>query len=401
MPAKFNIMLSLPIVEIQTIMSFRDLRSDCSTEVYRIAYYGDKMPLDKEQMESAEICFGTSCNFCERGCPVYQQKKVRTYSSRGKNRITLGLSRGFIKPSRELADTVYLCTSCGNCDRWCALPNTKDFRKLRSYLIGEGFENEKARLNVENIKRYGNPYAEQGRDAWQTRHSFSKDAHTLLFVGCTMPLKEPKILDIIISTLGPTSLSVIKNEPCCGSYPLRTGYTNIHEKLADRLLEYIVFNKINEVVTVCAGCYSTIKETLDEKMPSVKVIHYTEKIARDVLAGRLKLKRKYGKITYHDPCHLGRLGGIFDSPREILLKTGTLVEMKHNRFESLCCGSGGGVRAAYPEIAKKIAKKRIKEAQDIGAEVLVTACPLCEGMLKSVGEIPVKDIIEIINDCRE
>jgi Fe-S oxidoreductase len=125
-----------------------------------------------------------------------------------------------------------------------------------------------------------------------------------------------------------------------------------------------------------------------------------EKLADDVKSGKLRLKKKFGKITYHDPCHLGRLGGVFDAPRLILSNAGELVEMRHNRFESQCCGAGGGVRAAYPKVAEKIAKKRIQEAKDSGAGLLVTACPFCEGMLKSVGGIDVKDIAEIVEECR-
>jgi Fe-S oxidoreductase len=110
-----------------------------------------------------------------------------------------------------------------------------------------------------------------------------------------------------------------------------------------------------------------------------------------------RMKPELGnKFTYHDPCHLARLGGIFEEPRALLAQLGNIVEMKNNRYEADCCGSGGGVRAAYPELSTAICKRRIKAAQATGANLLVTACPFCEDRFMSVGGIEVKDIIELL-----
>ncbi len=362
----------------------------------------------EDYAEDIETCFGASCAFCERGCPVYRVINKKTFTSRGRNRAILGILKGKVKPSQELADTYYQCTLCGNCERWCALPDTAITKALREYLIEHGFENEAHKKLVENVDKSGNPYGEpvEKRNEWQTWFEFSKDADTLFFGGCTMPLRQPEILKKGLELLNPSNLQVITNdadisEPCCGSVLVRTGHAQEGKKLAERLVKYLQEHDIHEIVTACPGCLTTIRDIIEEYNLDVKMIHLVEKLAEELKAGNIKVKSSGKKITYHDPCHLGRLHGVFDPPREIIARIGELIELPNNRYDSFCCGAGGGVRAGYSELSKQIGAIRMEEIQASGADLLVTACPFCETQFKELAGIEVKDIIELLWENRD
>jgi Fe-S oxidoreductase len=343
-------------------------------------------------------CFGTSCGFCERKCPVYQILKKKTFTSRGRNRAILGIIEGKVKPSQELADAYYQCMMCGCCERWCALPDTDIEKELRKFLIEEGFEIEKHKKNVENVMKFGNPYGVEDLNKWREGIQFSSPdkTPTLFFAGCTMPLRQPETLRRTVEILGSLNLSIMEDEICCGSYVTRTGYENQYNELTDRFLTYIKDNGISEIITACPGCYTTIKDKLKDHEPEVKITHITQKLMHMLENNELQVKNKLGKTTYHDPCHIGRLEGIIDEPREILKRISDFREMENFGYDSNCCGAGGGVRAAYPELSSEIGKKRMKEAKLTGAEILVSSCPFCEDQFKSIGGMKVMDIVDAV-----
>ncbi len=361
----------------------------------------------EDYAEDIETCFGTSCNFCERGCPVYRVLNKKVYTSRGRNRAILGILKGKVKPSKELADAYYRCTLCGNCERWCALPDTKITRALREYLIEHGFENEAHKKLVENIEQTGNPYGESPatKHDWQNWFEFSNNSKTLFFAGCTMPLRQPEILKKGLELLDTSKLRVMADkdlqEPCCGSVLNRTGHTQAGKAQAAKLAQFIRDNDIHEIITACPGCLTTIQEILEDNNLDVTLKPMLAKLAEELTSGKIKVKPTGKKMTYHDPCHLGRLHGVFDAPRVIISKIGVLIEMPNNRYDSFCCGAGGGVRAGYSELSHDIGKIRVEEAKATGAEILVTACPFCERQFQEIGGIEVKDIIELVWDVKE
>ncbi len=348
--------------------------------------------------DDVTTCFGTSCGFCERKCPVYQILKKKTFTSRGRNRAILGIIEGKVKPSQELAEAYYQCMLCGCCERWCALPDTNIEKELRQYLIEEGFEIPKHRENVENVMRFGNPFGVADLDKWREGIEFSTSdkTSTLFFAGCTMPLRQPETLRRAVHIIGPGNLSVMEDEICCGSYVSRTGYEKQYKELTDRFLEFVDRNGIKEIITACPGCYTTIKEKLKDRKPEISVVHITQKIQKMLENGELRVKRRLGRTTYHDPCHIGRLEGIIDEPRLILEKISDFTEIKNSGYDSNCCGAGGGVRAAYPELSREIGKKRMEEAKATGADILVSSCPFCENQFRSVGGMEVMDIVDVV-----
>jgi Fe-S oxidoreductase len=345
-----------------------------------------------------ETCFGASCGLCERMCPVYQILKKKTFTSRGRNRAILGIIEGKVKPSKELAEAYYQCMMCGCCERWCALPDTEIEKELRKFLVEEGFENIKHKENVENVTKFGNPYGIEDLGKWREGIKFSSPdkASTLFFAGCTMPFRQPETLKRMVKLLGPEKMTIMDEEVCCGSYVLRTGYEDEYNKLTDRFLKYLDKNGIKEIITACPGCYTTIKEKLDKHRSEIKVMHITQKLVEMLEKHKLTVKKILGKVTYHDPCHLGRLEGLIEEPREILRQISDFVEMPNHGYDSNCCGAGGGVRAAFPELSLEIGKKRIEEAKATGAEILVSSCPFCEEQFKTIGGIKVMDIIDAV-----
>jgi Fe-S oxidoreductase len=120
-----------------------------------------------------------------------------------------------------------------------------------------------------------------------------------------------------------------------------------------------------------------------------------------VREGKLRIKRTSERMTYHDPCHLGRLGGVFDEPREIVEAVADLVEMPNNRYESRCCGAGAGLQSAFPKLSRDLASRRVEEAVATGATTLVTSCPFCETQLRTVPGIKVVDLMELLLEASE
>jgi Fe-S oxidoreductase len=123
----------------------------------------------EEFRDELETCFGTSCGFCERGCPVYQAMKVKTLCMKGRNRTMLGLIQGKFEITPAVVQAAFECTLCGNCDRWCALKNTEHTRAFREYLLKHGIEPMKEHSSIQlSIKNYGNPWFQprSARNRW-------------------------------------------------------------------------------------------------------------------------------------------------------------------------------------------------------------------------------------------
>jgi heterodisulfide reductase subunit D len=204
-----------------------------------------------------------------------------------------------------------------------------------------------------------------------------------------MPLRQVGTLKNMMKILEASKLDVAisKNEWCCGSIALRIGdETSVKENINHNIDLYQKMGA-KTVFTACAGCYRTLKKDypslLGKELP-FEVKHITE-ILNDLLTSdRIPFKVEQEgklKVTYHDPCHLGRHMKLYEIPREAISKIPgvELIEMKRNKKNAWCCGAGGGIKSQYPELALDISKERIKEAIETGADVLTTSCPFCIG----------------------
>lgn len=232
----------------------------------------------------------------------------------------------------------------------------------------------------------------------------------IYFPGCMATFRTKNISKSTIELLRKANVDfklLGKDEWCCGSVLLRTGHRGAAKKTAQHNIEVLKNTEANQVVTSCAGCYRTLKKDYEELFgkQGFEVFHIVEFIKKLIDNGKLRFSGKDLKVTYHDPCHLGRHSGIYEAPREILnsIPGIELVEMARNRKNARCCGAGGGVASAFKELAEDMADARIKEAIDTGAEILATPCPFCVYALKSAAmrmnaKIRVMDLIELLNE---
>ncbi len=372
------------------------------------------MSTDLEEFkEELETCFGTSCGFCEKGCPVYQTMKVKTLCMKGRNRTMLGVLQGKLELTPAVIQAAFECTLCGNCDRWCSLKNTEHTRAFREYLLKHGVEPMKEHSSLLlSIKNYGNPWFQprSARMKWARGLNLPKAApnqqEVLFFAGCTSAVTKALNRGLAASArlmqrAGVKFAIMGTDEPCCGSTLLRVGQTEEFEKLAKENVKKFESLGIKRIVTACPGCYVTLKKSVEMNGSNIEVLHIAQEIASLVRDGKLKLKRSSEKMTYHDPCHLGRLGGVFDEPRDIVKAVADLVEMPNSRYESRCCGAGAGLQSAFPKLSRELASKRIAEAKATGATTLVTSCPFCETQLRTVPGIKVMDLMELLLDATE
>lgn len=212
----------------------------------------------------------------------------------------------------------------------------------------------------------------------------------IYFRGCTAREKETGIAEATekLLNLAGVDYHILDDEACCGSVLLRTGFL---KEAREQIRKNSEVFRDETVLTSCAGCYKTLKEDYDD----IDVIHISQLLNQLIEDGKLNFTKKDLNVTYHDSCHLGRHMEIFDDPRSVIESVATISEMENNRENSLCCGAGGGVKSAYPEIADEMAKSRIGQAKDTGCEILITACPFCKLNLEN-DEMEVLDLTEFL-----
>ena len=212
----------------------------------------------------------------------------------------------------------------------------------------------------------------------------------LYFRGCTAREKLTGIQEATekLLKLAGVDYHVLDDEKCCGSVLLRTGFLKEAQEQIEKNTEIL---KGETIITSCAGCYKTLKDDYE----GLDVIHISQLLDQLIKEGKLNLSKNDFNVTYHDSCHLGRHCNVFDEPRDVIKAAANLVEMESIRENSLCCGAGGGVKSAYPEIASQMAKSRIEQAKDTGCETLVTPCPFCKLNLEN-DDLEVLDLTEFL-----
>ncbi len=212
----------------------------------------------------------------------------------------------------------------------------------------------------------------------------------LYFRGCTAREKQTGIEKATerLLEIADVDFHTLADEKCCGSVLLRTGFIDEAKEQIKGNTEIL---KGERIITSCAGCYKTLKEDYE----GLDVVHISQLLYDLIKEGKLSFSKKNLDVTYHDSCHLGRHCNVFDEPREVIESVANLIEMENIRENSLCCGAGGGVKSAYPEIAQEMASVRIGQAKETGCETLVTPCPFCKLNLEN-DDIEVLDLTEFL-----
>ena len=324
-------------------------------------------------------------------CAIKNVLGFEAYASRGRVMIMNDLLDGKLPLSEAISDWAFTCTTCKNCQETCTataegirLPEMME--ALRKDLVEAGYGLEKHEVIEASILNDGNPYKEERdkRLAVFGERDWPEKAPVAYFVGCTSSYREKVIAQTTVELLDKAGIdfTVIPDEECCSSVLLRVGRDRVFNKLTSKNIEALKKAGVKTLVTACAGCYRTWK--VDVPAQGLKydfeILHITEYLDRIIQEGKVSFKSKKPLfVTYHDPCHLGRHAEVYEAPRRVIesVENVTLVEMETNKRYAHCCGSGGGVKGSFGDLANEVAGNRIVEAEETGAEMLVTACPFC------------------------
>jgi heterodisulfide reductase subunit D len=380
----------------------------------------------------------TRCGECTTTCPTGgEAQDVELITPRGKilklkefYKKQYGLKARLLGPAeipeeqlKELASRAYECTICGQCKTVCParLDTIEMWENMREFLVANGLAPLPAHEQiVKSIENYDNPWMQprSQRSRWSKRiekevkieDALKDKPEVLFFVGCTAAY-DPNIKDMAIDTARVLAKAKVdfgtlgNDEGCCGSTLMRTGLVDSAKKMVRKNIELFEKAGSSTIVTSCAGCFKTIRQDYPKVgKVGARVVHVTQFVNELIDQKKLVFdKRVEAKVTYHDPCHLGRHNKLYDEPRKILesIPGVKLVEMERNREESRCCGAGGGVKTAFPDLAQKISALRIEDAERTDADILVTSCPFCYQSLKASIEtkgskLKMMDLMELV-----
>jgi Fe-S oxidoreductase len=321
----------------------------------------------EQYAEDIYTCNRSRCGFCIADCPVYRVKGLEAYSSRGKMMIARGVLEGLLEPGEEMQQVAEGCLLCGYCQARCALSNLEVFTLLRQRLAEEGLSCAEQEEKVATIAHEGLLF-ERPAD-------LRREGTSPLYLGClyqSKPVETRKIISVL-ERCGIDPL--VTEETCCGYLAEATGFAGEFQRIRQTFTETYRDEADKEILTLCPTCTVTLQEKY-----GLKVKHAIVAVAERM--GELSPRPINLRATYHDPCHLGRMLGVFEEPRQILRALGVeLVEMEHNRMFSTCCGGGGGLSDSDPALAMEVAKNRVRDALQAGVETIITVCPTCEPTL--------------------
>ncbi len=374
-----------------------------------------------------------NCNSCtgrypDESCPFRLVQRGTVHGLRGFLHVLKGVIEGRIPLSEELAAYAYMDTFCGACEARCiyGIDVAEIGRAFRMDLVEAGLGPRPEHVSlIQGMKNYDNPWGlpRRRRKAWarglrvpETSPEGGPRIEVLYYVGCTASS------DPLATTMAKRTVSILNKasvdfavlgsrEKCCASTTYWLGEHGVFEQWAGKNREILNTVRAEIIVTSCAGCYLMLEKVYPRTVGPLnkEVLHTTAYVERLLGEGRIDFtKRLDTRATYHDPCHLGRHGGVFDAPRRILEAIPGLhfVEMFRSGRHAWCCGAGGGVRSAYPENAFRIAGERLEEAEATGAETLVSACPFCYQNLslaiqRRASPLRFADITELIDEAIE
>lgn len=366
------------------------------------------------------------CGYCIEVCETHDKTPWESVTARGKiyylkqlDEVGLGLVDAAlgrkISVSPDFVDAMYKCTGCGNCEAVCHsnIHLVKLWEDVRAWLVENDYGPMPAHKVLYNrIADKYNPYDEDPQDRvnwWPEDVEKTAIPDVLFFAGCTASYRMHEIASsgaTVLSRGGVTVGTMGPDERCCTSPVLRTGFRDLSLEFSKHTVETADGTGAYDMVMTCAGCYQTILNDAGKYYAKAgqNVYHFAQYIEKLISARKLPFNNELNvKATYHDPCHLGRHSGVYESPRNVIKKIKGLeyVEMYRNRDTSRCCGAGGGYRSQYGDNAVTIAADRIRDAEEVGAELIITACPFCvlnlrQGAKKIGSDVKVMDLSEVL-----
>jgi heterodisulfide reductase subunit D len=355
------------------------------------------------------------CGKCTAVCPVAEHDPEFNPRLIAQRRLRQNSRR----PQDE---TIWSCLSCYICVERCNyhVRFPEFIRALRCEAFAEGAEVQCSHGGALQALMHmmAGEHLHQERLGWLPQDiELCEQCDTLFFVGCA------PYLDILFSDLGVNTLDGVKgalrllnraqipfnllaNERCCGRDLLLQGDREGFLALARANMEEFARHGVKKIITSCPECYHTLKFDYPSMLggTGIDILHLTQVLAPLVQSGELGLGSLEKRVTYHDPCTLGRCARIFDEPRLILgaLASLELAEMEQNRERALCCGASPWVHCGA--VNRQIQAQRLAQAEATGADILVTACPKCQIHLKcaqkgadgSIPQIEIQDLAYLV-----
>jgi len=388
-----------------------------------------------------------------RICPSQDRYKFHTYAGGGRVITALSVLTERASLSEEMVDIIYKCQMCGGCDVVCHMLSPlveplEIMRELRAKCISEGYVSPEIMTVIDNLKKedtmmMGKKKADRGNwaEGLGLKDLTKEKAEAVFHVGCRLSydIEQWPALRAAATFLREAGVDfgiMGKDEVCCGGRAYDLGYVGELTKYAENNRDAWRNAGVTKVIVACGDGYGALQNLYPKVLKDFdfEILHVSQYLAQLLKEDRFKPTKEIPmRVTYHDPCHLGRLGehyllwegtqkrfpgpalkfdppkperhgvnGVYEPPREMLRSIPglDLVEMDRNREYSYCCGAGGGVIDTDPEYARWTAKVRIEEAKATGAEAIVTSCPWCYRNLKDaaeeVGEIEVHDVTELL-----
>jgi len=360
--------------------------------------------------DAFKFCY--QCGLCDVVCPW---NRVTTFSMRKLIRqATFGLT--------EIeSEDIWRCTTCGRCPQRCprGVKQIESGVSLRRIATENGIFPTPVRpirgISASLVAE-GNPLNEErkNRANWAEGLSvktFTEGMEVLYFPGCYLSY-DPRLKKVARATADILNRAGIDfgilgpRENCCGESIRKTGDEDLFKRLARENIKTFIDTGVKKILVSSPHCYHTFKNEYPEFKVNFEVVHISQYLIELINEGRLEFARAYEKkVTYHDPCYLGRHNGIYDEPREVLKKVPglELIEMADLRQDSLCCGGGGGRIWMETPKGQRFSDLRLEQAIGVRAEVLVTSCPYCitnfeDSRLNREDSdvIEIKDITEII-----
>lgn len=411
----------------------------------------------EEYKHQAETC--VRCSYCKfpdlnyikssrfsRQCPIDTRYRFNLYSPHGLLHTALAELDGKLDFTPKLLDALWQCTLCGGCDMKCKrnldveVLQVIETLRCRCVEQGKGPMPEHKML-ADNVKKSHNIYGADAKDRLKWLPEDVKPAQKadiLYFVGDSMSYRRPELAQATARLLSQAGVQfrLLDDEWSSGHELFATAQLDLAKEIAEHNIKAIKDSGAKTVITSDAECYKTLKvdypkilEKSTEDMPYT-VLHITEYIDQLMKDGKFKFNRRVPmKVTYHDPCNLGRLAepwyhwepkyeppniavgktwrrgdkGVYEPPRNILkgIRGIELIEMERIWDNAWCCGYGGGVGIAFPDFALWTAGERVEEAMTTGAEAIVSCCPHCKDILGRAAEakntgMKVYDITEVM-----
>jgi len=318
------------------------------------------------------------CGFCQAACPIYGLTRRPALNARGKMLLLQEILKGQMELDQDLVETLFQCTGCASCEVNCpsGVEVSEILRHVRQEMVDRGACHPAFTGMNDVLRTAANIYAESDAPDYVETRKVDQRAEHVYFAGCVGAYREEEATEATLDLLDRLEVDyTLIDEACCTGILEDVGYA-IHTAKADVIIDRVKATGAKTLITGCPYCYRTFKNKTQYKglaESGIEVIHIS----------RFFMAKDFGVttdqvVTYHDPCDLGRHGGIYEEPRTTIKKIAdNFIEMEHHHAQSLCCGAGGGVRGGYPSNSIGMARRRLAEAEAIGADVVLTECNSC------------------------